>query len=379
MDTGRNTARTGNTAQFPNEIASTDELISEAKAGKPFILIDAEDRENEGDIVVPAEFASADQINFMAKHARGLVCLALTRDQAKRLSLKPAPQQNISGRTTAFTVPIEAASGVTTGISAHDRARTISVAIAENATNQDIATPGHVFPLIAKDGGVLIRAGHTEAGVDIARLAGLIPAAVICEIMKDDGAMARLPDLIPFAREHGLKIGTISDLIEYRRKTEGHVSKILEQPYETIHSATFKLALFRNDLNGSEHVAIVKDAISPDTPTLVRMHRVNILTDLLKPQNNSESPVETALQRIADHNGPGIIVLINDPDPGYLSRTISSVSADKKEQKALRDYGLGAQILMMLGVRDMILLTTSTARLAALEGYNLHILERRAL
>ncbi len=379
MDINGNFSTSENASESESVIATTVELINEAKAGRPFILVDAEDRENEGDIIIPAEFASADQINFMARYARGLICLALTSDQAKKLKLKPSPQQNISGRATAFTIPIEAASGVTTGISAHDRARTVSVAIAENSSHQDIATPGHVFPLIAKDGGVLIRAGHTEAGVDIARLSGLTPAAVICEIMKDDGEMARLPDLIPFAKEHGLKIGTIANLIEYIRRTEGHVRKIHEQPYETSLSDEFTLTLFRNELNGSEHVAIIKGAISPDKPTLVRMHRVNILTDLLNSKQDSQNPVETALQRISEHDGPGVIVLINDPDPGYLSRTISRVPADKKEQRAQRDYGLGAQILISLGVHNMVLLTNSTARLAALEGYNLHILARKTL
>ncbi|MFD2498199.1 3,4-dihydroxy-2-butanone-4-phosphate synthase [Rhizorhabdus histidinilytica] len=256
------------------DISPIEEIIAEARAGRPFILVDSEDRENEGDLIVPAQFATPEAVNFMAVHGRGLICLSLTADRIAALRLPPMAQDNRTQHGTAFTVSIEAREGITTGISAHDRARTIQVAADPDRGPADIVSPGHVFPLAARDGGVLVRAGHTEASIDIARLAGLRPAAVICEIMNDDGTMARLPDLLGFAARHGLKIGTIADLIAYRRRTERHVVRELERDFDTIHGR-FRLVAYRNLLDNSLHIALAKGTIDPDAPVTVRMHRLN--------------------------------------------------------------------------------------------------------
>jgi 3,4-dihydroxy 2-butanone 4-phosphate synthase/GTP cyclohydrolase II len=257
-------------------ISPIEEIIEDARNGRPYILVDAEDRENEGDVIIPAQFATPDQINFMAKHARGLICLSITTERARQLRLPPMAIENQSGHGTAFTVSVEAREGVTTGISAHDRAHTVAVAVDPTKGPQDIVSPGHVFPLVAKDGGVLVRAGHTEAAVDISRMAGLIPAGVICEIMNDDGSMARLPDLVAFAQLHGLKIGTIADLIAYRRRTERQVERVLETPFESAYGGRFRMLVYRNVIDRTEHVVLTKGKIDPDRPTLVRMHRVDM-------------------------------------------------------------------------------------------------------
>jgi 3,4-dihydroxy 2-butanone 4-phosphate synthase / GTP cyclohydrolase II len=242
-------------------ISPIEDIIEDARNGRPYILVDAEDRENEGDVIIPAQFATPEQINFMAKHARGLICLSITSDRARQLRLPPMATDNQSGHGTAFTVSIEAREGVTTGISAHDRAHTIAVAIDPTKGPDDIVSPGHVFPLVAKDGGVLIRAGHTEAAVDISRMAGLVPAGVICEIMKDDGSMARLPDLVAFAQLHGLKIGTIADLIAYRRRTERQVERVLETPFDSTYGGRFRMVIYRNVIDQTEHVVLTKGRI----------------------------------------------------------------------------------------------------------------------
>src|SRR5512140_425873 len=253
------------------DIAPITEIIAEIRAGRMVVLVDEEDRENEGDLVFAAEFVTPEKINFMARHARGLICLTLTEERCRQLQLAPMAQDNRSSHGTAFTVSIEAATGVTTGISAHDRARTVQVAVARGAQPEDIVQPGHVFPIAAEPGGVLVRAGHTEAGCDLTALAGLTPAAVICEIMKDDGSMARLPDLIEFGKEHGLKIGTIADLIHFRSQTESLVERVAERDIATVHGA-FRMIAYREKISGATHVALVRGTIDPDTPTLVRVH-----------------------------------------------------------------------------------------------------------
>jgi 3,4-dihydroxy 2-butanone 4-phosphate synthase/GTP cyclohydrolase II len=355
-------------------ISPIEDIIEDARNGRPYILVDAEDRENEGDVIIPAQFATPDQINFMAKHARGLICLAITGERARQLRLPPMTLENQSGHGTAFTVSIEAREGVTTGISAHDRARTIAVATDPTRDARDIVSPGHVFPLVAKDGGSLVRAGHTEAAVDISRLAGLQPAGVICEVMNDDGTMARLPDLVAFAQLHGLKIGTIADLIAYRRRTERQVERVLETPFESIHG-DFRMLIFRNTLDRTEHLALVKGRIEADKPTLVRMHKVDVAADMLGHVDPRREYVPAALKAISAHDGAGVAVFIRDPSPSWLSERYGHEPQDAT-QTALRDYGVGAQILLDLGVRDMILLSSSPVRLAAAEGYGLKIVDR---
>jgi 3,4-dihydroxy 2-butanone 4-phosphate synthase/GTP cyclohydrolase II len=356
-------------------ISPIEEIIEDARNGRPYILVDAEDRENEGDVIIPAQFATPEQINFMAKHARGLICLSITADRARQLRLPPMATDNQSGHGTAFTVSIEAREGVTTGISAHDRAHTIAVAVDPTKGADDIVSPGHVFPLVAKDGGVLVRAGHTEAAVDISRMAGLVPAGVICEIMKDDGSMARLPDLVAFAQLHGLKIGTIADLIAYRRRTERQVERVLETPFESAYGGKFRMVIYRNILDQTEHVVLTKGRIDPDKPTLVRMHRVDLATDMLGAVETRRSYVPDALKQIAEHSGAGVAVFIRDSNPHWLSERYGQPQADHSHN-VLRDYGIGAQILLDLGVRDMLLLTSSKTVLPGSGGYGLKILGR---
>jgi len=355
-------------------ISPIEDIIEDARQGRPFILVDAEDRENEGDIIIPAQFATPDQINFMAKHARGLICLAITNERSRQLRLPPMALENGALHSTAFTVSIEAREGVTTGISAHDRAHTVAVAIDPTKLADDIVSPGHVFPLVAKDGGVLVRAGHTEAAVDIARMAGLNAAGVICEIMNDDGTMARLPDLVGFAQLHGLKIGTIADLITYRRRTERQVDRVLERPFDSTYGGHFRMLIYRNMIDHTEHVALVKGRIDPDKPTLVRMHRVDMAADMLGHVEARRDYVPAALKALAAHDGAGVAVFLRDPNPAWLSeRYAEETITGASREHALRDYGVGAQILLDLGVREMILLTTRPVRPAALDGYSLKI------
>jgi 3,4-dihydroxy 2-butanone 4-phosphate synthase/GTP cyclohydrolase II len=356
-------------------ISPIEDIIEDARNGRPYILVDAEDRENEGDVIIPAQFATPEQINFMAKHARGLVCLSITAERARQLRLPPMASDNQSGHGTAFTVSIEAREGVTTGISAHDRAHTVAVAIDPTKGPDDIVSPGHVFPLVAKDGGVLVRAGHTEAAVDISRMAGLNPAGVICEIMKDDGSMARLPDLVAFAQLHGLKIGAIADLIAYRRRTERQVERVLETPFTSTFGGPFRMVVYRNMIDQTEHVVLTKGRIDADKPTLVRMHRVDMAADMLGADEARRDYVPRALRALSDYDGAAVVVFIRDSNPHWLSERYGQPQANHSEN-ILRDYGIGAQILIDLGVRDMLLLTSSKTVLPGSAGYGLKIVGR---
>lgn len=360
-----------------NSISSIEEIIETARNGLPYILVDAEDRENEGDVIIPAQFATPAQINFMARHARGLICLAMTEERARELRLPPMVTENNSGHGTAFTVSIEARDGVTTGISAYDRAHTVAVAIDPSKGCDDIVSPGHVFPLVARGGGVLVRTGHTEAAVDVSRLAGLIPAGVICEVLNEDGTMARLPDLVEFSREHDIPIGTIADLISYRRRTERCVERVHEEAFETVYGDGFRLSVFRNTIDNVEHVALSRGRITPDTPTLVRMHRLDFVSDMLGPPTDRREYVSRALARVGAHDGPGVVVFIRDPSVSAISERRSSPGPTRDQR--IRDYGVGAQILLDLGVKDLVLLSDSEARLSGIEGYGLRIVGREGL
>jgi 3,4-dihydroxy 2-butanone 4-phosphate synthase/GTP cyclohydrolase II len=370
-----------NPARSPDSpISPIEEIIEEARNGRMYVLADAQDRENEGDLVIPAQFATPAQVNFMAKHGRGLICLALTSERARRLRLQMMTNRNETAHQTAFTVSIEAREGVSTGISAHDRAHTISVAIDETKGPQDIVSPGHVFPLVAKDGGVLVRAGHTEAAVDISRMAGLYPAGVICEIMNDDGSMARMPDLMDFAAVHGLKIGTIADLIAYRRKHDRLVERRVETRIDTVYGAGFRLVVYRNVLDGSEHVALVRGRIDAERATLVRMHKVEFATDVLGERGPRAGLAGAAMRAIAENSAGGVIVFVRETDPNALSRHFAGETQDDERQvKALREYGIGAQILRDLGVRRMILLTNTAQKIVGLDGYGLMVEDRRPI
>jgi len=360
-----------------NSISSIEEIIETARNGLPYILVDAEDRENEGDVIIPAQFATPAQINFMARYARGLICLAMTEERARELRLPPMVTENNSGHGTAFTISIEARDGVTTGISAYDRAHTVAVAIDPSKGCDDIVSPGHVFPLVARGGGVLVRTGHTEAAVDVSRLAGLIPAGVICEVLNEDGTMARLPDLVEFSREHDIPIGTIADLISYRRRTERCVERVHEEAFETVYGDGFRLSVFRNTIDNVEHVALSRGRITPDAPTLVRMHRLDFVSDMLGPPTERREYVSRALARIGAHDGPGVVVFIRDPSVSAISERRSSPGPTRDQR--IRDYGVGAQILLDLGVKDLILLSDSEARLSGIEGYGLRIVGREGL
>lgn len=361
-------------------MASPEQIIDEARNGRMFILVDDEDRENEGDLVIPAQMATPDAINFMAKHGRGLICLALGKDRVDQLGLELMSRNNGTRHETAFTTSIEAREGVTTGISAADRARTISVAIDAARGRQDIVTPGHVFPLVARDGGVLVRAGHTEAAVDVARLAGLNPSGVICEILREDGTMARLDDLIPFAQLHGLKIGTIRDLIAYRLRKDRLLEQTAEARFESRWGGTWTARTFYNKATDTEQVALVKGSIGPEKPTLVRMHALSLLSDAFAERSPRSCLLQGAMKAIAEE-GAGVIVVINRADTNTLSRAlrVRSGEALPQDMEALRDYGVGAQILSALGVHEMILLTNTHHSPVALGGYGLSIVEERPI
>lgn len=348
-------------------LSSIEDIIADVRAGKPVIIVDDEDRENEGDLIIAAACATPENINFLAKHGRGLICLPMESAMVERLNLPLMGQGNNSRHRTAFTVSIEAKEGVTTGISAADRAHTIAVAIDPDSTPRDIATPGHVFPLLARDGGVLIRTGHTEAAVDLARLAGFSGAGVICEIMNEDGTMARLPDLVAFAQRHGLKVGTIESLIEYRRRREKLVERISVSEFTSAYGGNFTSYIYKNTVHYAEHVALVKGQIDPEKPILVRMHAMNVMNDVLGGQDT----LATSMRMIADA-GQGVIVLIREPNPASLSQSV--VTPEIRTTK-LRDYGIGAQILLDLGVRKMVLLSNSPKNVVGLDGYDLHITE----
>ncbi|HEY0274777.1 MAG TPA: 3,4-dihydroxy-2-butanone-4-phosphate synthase [Paenirhodobacter sp.] len=347
-------------------MSSIEEIIDDARNGKMFILIDHEDRENEGDLVIPAQMATPNAVNFMATHGRGLICLAMTGVRVDALGLPLMAAHNSSRHETNFTVSIEAREGVSTGISAHDRARTISVAIDPTKGRADLATPGHVFPLRARDGGVLVRAGHTEASVDVARLAGLNPAGVICEIMNEDGTMARLPDLVAIAQKHGLKIGTISDLIAYRRRHDNLVRETAQKPVTSMFGGDWSMRIFTDQTEGAEHLVLTKGDLNDDAPMPVRIHVLEPMSDVLGLNPEREGDLGRAMEAIAAE-GRGVVVLLRDT-------TMKMIAPGQVSPQTLRQYGLGAQILSALGLTKLVLLTNSAMpKVVGIEGYGLEI------
>lgn len=358
-------------SDFSECLSPAQEIIEEARNGRMFILVDDEDRENEGDLVIPAQFATPEAVNFMATHGRGLICLALTADRCNTLQLPMMDSHNQSRLGTAFTVSIEAREGVTTGISASDRARTIAVAIDPGKTRNDLATPGHVFPLMARDGGVLVRAGHTEAAVDIARLAGLNPAGVICEIMNHDGSMARMPDLVAFSQRHGLKISTIADLIAWRRRTEKLVEKVLESPFTSKWGGDWTMSVYTNTLNYAEHIVLAKGDLSLPGPVLVRMHALHVLDDVLGDVHGGKAGQLQAAMDMIGRYDRGVVVLLREPNRSTLTDHLRERIRGGNDRGRLVDYGVGAQILLDLGVKDMILLSNSEKNIIGLDGYGL--------
>jgi 3,4-dihydroxy 2-butanone 4-phosphate synthase/GTP cyclohydrolase II len=360
-------------------LVGPEAIIDEARNGRMFILVDDDDRENEGDLVIPAQMATPDAINFMARHGRGLICLALTKDRADQLGLEPMTRTNRSRNETAFTVSIEAVEGISTGISAADRARTIAVAIDASNGPDAIVSPGHVFPLIARPGGVLVRAGHTEAAVDVSRLAGLNPSGVICEIMREDGTMARLEDLMDFARTHGLKIGTIRDLIAYRLKKDHLVERVATAPIVSARGLPWQAQVFRDKSSGEEQLALVYGNLDTNQPVLVRMHSLDLFADVLGEAGPRSGVLQGAMRQI-EENGSGVVVTLHAAAPGSLSRSIDLRAGKPAEAgDAVRGYGTGAQILAALGIHDMILLSNSRHSPVGLSGYGLAIVEERPI
>ena len=398
VGTGEVAAARAEGEDFSEFLSPIADVIEDIRNGRMVVVVDDEDRENEGDLIVAAQMATPETVNFMAKYGRGLVCLALTRERIDQLGLSLMSSDNRSQFETAFTTSIEAREGVTTGISASDRARTIAVAIDAANDRDDIVTPGHIFPLRAQDGGTLVRTGHTEAAVDLARLAGLNPSGVICEIMNEDGTMARLPDLVKFAQFHGMKVATIADLIAYRLRNDSIVERLITTRITRKHGGEFRLIVYRNRVSGAEHLALVKGDISGDEPVLVRMHAVNILDDMIHDTtNHREFELEGAIRAIGKE-GRGVVVIIREPwaeklsnqvrarhrtpsDPMAASAEIS-VSQDEGRETAppaLRDFGVGAQILADLGVKEMVLLTNRARAIKGLEGFGLTAVDRRPI
>jgi len=371
-------------------LSTIEDVVEDARAGRMFILVDDEDRENEGDLVIPAQMANAEAINFMARYGRGLICLSLTRDRVDELGLQLMAPRNGTRHQTAFTVSIEAREGVTTGISAADRARTVSVAIDPKVSRDDIVTPGHVFPLMAQDGGVLVRAGHTEAAVDIARLAGLTPAGVICEIMNDDGTMARMPDLVKFAQVHGLKIATIADLIAYRRRNERLIKLEAQTQIESRFGGSFDLRVYVNTIHYAEHIALVRGDISGPDPVLVRMHQGNLLADSLGDvtpgeffggeARNRGGELEASMRMIAEADR-GVIVIIREPSGASVSRAIHERNGAPAPRPIaeLRQYGVGAQILADLELKKIILLSNTKRNIVGIEGYGIEVVAQQPI
>lgn len=356
------------------DIATIEEIIAEMRAGRMVILVDEEDRENEGDLILPAEHVTPEAINFMVKHARGLVCLTITEARSKQLGLSQMARDNKSPYSTAFTTSIEAAEGVTTGISAQDRARTIEVAVARDARPEDIVQPGHIFPITAKAGGVLVRAGHTEAGCDLAQMAGFEPSSVICEILKDDGSMARLPDLIEFAKEHGLKIGTIADLIHFRSRNETLIERTFSKPVESVHGQ-FTLHAYTDRTSNEVHLALAKGEIRPDVDTVVRVHEPLSVLDFLDPSSGHHTFSLDQAQKALAQAESGVIVLLRRPEScnDILARLSEPSQAQRPAVKwDPRLYGIGAQILRDLGVRKMKLLA-SPRRMPSMTGFDLEV------
>ena len=363
-------------------ISPVEDILEDFRNGRMIILVDAENRENEGDLVVPAQMATPEAINFMAKHGRGLICLSLTETRAEQLHLEYMSRKNEARHRTAFTVSIEAREGIATGISAADRARTIATAIDPTRDYKDIVTPGHVFPLIARSGGTLVRAGHTEASVDLARMAGLLPAAVICEIMNDDGTMARMPDLVAFAQRHGLKVGTIEDLIAYRLKNDRIVKRTMTSRVESVFGGDFDMHVYETTVEPFEHVVMVRGDLSAPGPVLVRVHAVNMPADMLGIDTDGEkgSLIQKSLEIIAEE-GRGVLVMIRDLRPRSVSSWLTKRAANAvTEERRLVEIGVGSQILRDLGISDMVVLTNSpSSRYVGLEGYGLRVVGTRRI
>lgn len=356
-----------------NTFASIPEAIQDIKDGKMIIVVDDEDRENEGDLLMAADHVSPEAINFMATYGRGLICMPITSEIGDKFQLNQMVEKNTEMLSTAFTVSVDAATkhGVTTGISASDRAKTIKVMLDPNSTQEDIVTPGHIFPLRAREMGVLRRAGHTEAAVDLARIAGLKPAGVICEIMKDDGEMARIPDLIPFSQKHQLKLITIKDLIQYQVEQETFIQaiEVVDMPTEYGH---FKLHLFEDTLNNISHVALVKGEIRPDIP--VRVHSESFDGDIFRSVENPSGKILTESLKLIESEGQGVVVYIRKDE--YINKDVSLQAEGLNKDSALRDYGIGAQILKSLGVTSFRLISNSDRKIVGLDGFGLSYLER---
>ena len=373
------------TNKLNNFLSSIEEIVDEARNGRMYVLVDNEDRENEGDLIIPAQMATPDAINFMATYGRGLICLSMTKNRIEELELTPMKKRNTGKLDTAFTVSIESAKDVTTGISAADRAKTIQVAIDKSSGPLDITTPGHVFPLMARDGGVLVRAGHTEAAVDISRIAGLNPTAVICEIMKDDGNMARLKDLIPFCKKHNLKIGSISDLIRYRVNNDPIIKRKNNNALNTKKYGEWKILSYENTVNanGPEHLALIKGDLIETSPALVRVHVSNFVNDAFNgvigdKGNKSSISLDESMSEI-NKKGSGLIVVINYDDVSHsLSKYIDGNDAWNEEDK-IRENGIGAQIIRDQGVKEMVLLSKSKRELVGLEGFDIKVITQRNL
>ena len=359
------------------DLSSIEEIIEDAKKGKMYILIDDPNRENEGDLIIPAQMISADSVNFMSKYGRGLICLALSKKRTDELELPLMNPSNQKNDLTAFTVSIEAKDGITTGISAADRAHTVSVAIDHNKKKEDIISPGHIFPVMAWAGGVLERAGHTEAAVDISSIAGLNPSGVICEIMSEDGSMARLPELINFSKKHNLKIGTVSDLIKYRLKNDRIIEMISERNFESEMGKNFKLKIFKNTLSGEKHYALVKNLTDNKVPKYVRMHKLDVTKDIFEEKNLFGDEISKSF-KIIEEKGSGAIVLINS-DMAPRIEKIFNPRKGKNNKLELKEYGVGAQILLELGLHKIILLSNSNKKIIALEGFNLEIVSQEKI
>ena len=349
--------------------SSVEEILKDLSDGKMVVIVDDENRENEGDLIFAAENVSPEKINFMAKYARGLICLALTSDRVDKLDLKLMSESNLSRHKTAFTVSIEAKKGVTTGISARDRSHTVKVAVAKKTKSSDLVSPGHIFPLVSKDGGVLVRAGHTEAAVDLSRLSGLKPCGVICEIMNDDGSMARLEDLKKFCIRHNLKISSIKDLIEYRVRKENFVECIQKQKLETEKFGNFELHVFSNLLDGTQHLVLIKGNIESNDDVFVRMHTFNIFNDFLGINNKGSNDLNKSME-IINQEGKGVIVILRNPKKELFG---SKKKNQNTEKYILKEYGIGAQILLKIGVKNIILLSNTDKNIIGIDGFGLYI------
>ena len=366
-------------------ISSIEEIIEDLKEGKMVIMVDDEKRENEGDLIIAAEKVDDKAINFMATHGRGLICLSLTERRVEELNLSLMSQNNESRDSTAFTISIEAKEGVTTGISAQDRAVTIHTAINNNKSKDDIMSPGHVFPLVARDGGVLVRAGHTEASVDLSRLAGFIPAGVICEIMNDDGTMARIPDLIKFSEKHKIKIGRIVDLIAYRRQKDNFLKKSYESEITLKSGEHFDIKIYESSFDKTEQIVLSKGKVDDGKPILVRVHVTDYFENLLGDYGSNDESLRKSIKEISKENR-GILILVRDSGLSAISQLVALQDENPKDDKnsqeersELRIFGMGAQILSELGVKKMKLLTNTNWKFIGLEAYNIEIVETKLL